>query len=85
MTNIKVTQQDIDLGIPTRMDTCKCVIARALRRELPWWRKWGFVSVGVTTYFSGWLPTEKQLPDNAVQLIRDVIAGRPVKPIEFEI
>jgi len=81
---IRVTQEDIDLGTPDKFDSTKCVIARALTRQLPWWRKLGYISVGVDQYSSG-VTGYKRLPKNAAELVRDVIGCRPVQPIEFEI
>lgn len=80
---IKVTQEDIDVASKYVLNPTRCPVARALIRQLPWWRKWGFVSVGVETCNIGF--RTKELPKHVSNFICDLLLDKKVEPIEFEI
>lgn len=79
---VKVTQEDIEKGIPEHCG--KCPIARAIRRAMP-----DAISVGVGSIGVEWFDKSgfrvAELPQQAQQFIYYFDFGEPVQPFEFDL
>ena len=74
---IEVTKNDIKRG---GIESCDCPVALAMRRH------WPEARVGSTRFSKDMIPFEQHdLPDKAVNWIKEYDSGMPVAPFTFEV